>query len=118
MNSYDANEQAYKNGYEKGYAEAKAKFEPIKAKKITIFDLEECGMKTNYFGRFPFLEALILSRYKTITNFCKDTNCSRYAVGDYFLGKVNPSYEFICKCLAIFKNYSFEELFMEQGTGG
>ena len=34
MTNYDATEQAFKNGYEKGYAEAKEQFEPKTAKWI------------------------------------------------------------------------------------
>lgn len=68
---------------------------------------------TEYFGRFPVLEGLILQRYKSITNFCKIKNIANNCVNDYLRGRANPTYDFIKICLKDFDDYAFEDLFAE-----
>ena len=71
------------------------------------------GQYIEYFGKFPLLEGLILFRYKTIVNFCRKMGFSTDSVCNYFRGQAKPPYEFICKCLAEFDTYTFEDLFKE-----
>lgn len=80
---------------------------------MTITDLTKIGMHTEYFGRFPLLEAVILSRFRTIANFEKEVGITKSLTHEYLKGRANPSFDFIKKCLNTFNDFTYEELFIE-----